>query len=179
MNSSKASNVRILVLFLALFVMMGRIVNATDSYLTPNRGTLIINATCEGIDFAKLSVKDGIVAAIRLKTTFNEISLKAGHEVIRKLNYTGPLYTPGSIRTSTKVGVFTGVWHKEAAWAESVDLFFTRDSISNTRTPRVQAWLDALLETWEMSFVSELIKTGRAGFVRAQRCYLRYRVKMY
>jgi hypothetical protein len=179
MNKSKTSNVRMLGLFLALFGLVGTIVNAADSYLTRTRGTLIIYATCDGIDFAKLSVKDGIAAAIRLKTTFNAVSLSTGHEIIRKLNYTGPMYTPSSIRTSTKVGVFTGAWLKELEWAESFDIFFIRDRDIATRTPREQAWFDALLETWEMSFVHELLQTGRPGFVRAQRCSLRYDVKMY
>jgi hypothetical protein len=123
MSNSKTSNFLRLGLFLALFGLMGTIVRAADLYLTQTRGTLIVYVTCEGIDFAKLSVKDGVVAAIRLKSSFNTISSKAGHEVIRKLNYTGPLYTPGSIRTSSKVGVFTGTWLKDLQWADSVNVF--------------------------------------------------------
>jgi hypothetical protein len=159
--------------FLVLLSLIGSIVTADGPSLTPSRGTLTIYATCEGVDFAKLSVKDGITAASRLKTTFNEISSKAGHEVIRKLNYSGPAYTPGSIRTSTKVGVFTGTWYRDGKWVGIIDTLFTPRT-PRTLPPREKAWLDALMATWDESFFIELIETGRPVFFKMQRCSLRF-----
>jgi hypothetical protein len=169
-----------------LMILFLTTVDAKDDsteLLYQTKGTATIYLTCEGINFDKVSIRDGIVAARTLKLTFNEIFYKGRKEQIHKLVYTGPSSKASSTTAATffglrgivKVGAFAGTWSKEwegiwglVTWAPC------DDTVTVAPKPSPKELFEIYLASWEKAFDIEIRKTGRSAFANIQSCSIQY-----